>query len=166
MAVSDAYVFPGFLIQVLTLLFFQSHRLLFSHASAEVRGESTPERKVASTWDRTHNHQVMSLTRSPLSHPGSTIVILVKVEVLIATLFLILPVGKTTCTYCCSKPKSTRQGYLDTLDNKPLTLYHTIPNLNNQRSLLKTSFDFFFIQIYFVVCKPGQKSKAKIYKGL
>ena len=49
---------------------FQSHRLLFSHASAEVRGENTPERKVASTGDRTHNHQVMSPTRSPLSHPG------------------------------------------------------------------------------------------------
>ena len=36
---------------------FQSHRLLFSHTSAEVRGENTPERKVASTGDR-----------SPLSH--------------------------------------------------------------------------------------------------
>ena len=73
MAVGDAYVFPGFLTPVLTLLSFQSHRLLFSHASAEVRGENTPERKVASTWDRTHNHQVMSLTRSPLSHPGGSI---------------------------------------------------------------------------------------------
>ena len=73
MAVGDAYVFPGFLTPVLTLLFFQSHRLLFSHASAEVRGENTPERKVASTWDRTHNHQVMSPTRSPLSHPGGLV---------------------------------------------------------------------------------------------
>ena len=42
----------------------------FSHASAEVRGENTPERKVATIVDRTHNHQVMSQTRSPLSHPG------------------------------------------------------------------------------------------------
>ena len=50
---------------------FQSHRLLFSHASAEVRGENSSERKVASTGDRTHNHQVMSPTRSPLSQPGS-----------------------------------------------------------------------------------------------
>ena len=49
---------------------FQSHQLLFSHASAEVRGENTSERKVTSTGDRTHNHQVMSPTRSPLSHPG------------------------------------------------------------------------------------------------
>ena len=49
---------------------FQSHRLLFSHASAEVRGENTPERKVASTGDQTHNQQVMSPTSSPLSHPG------------------------------------------------------------------------------------------------
>ena len=29
-----------------------------------------PERKVASTGNRTHNHQVMSQTRSLLSHPG------------------------------------------------------------------------------------------------
>ena len=41
--------------------------LLSHHASAEVRGENTPERKVALTGDQTHNHQVMSLTRSPLS---------------------------------------------------------------------------------------------------
>ena len=61
MAVGDAYVFP---------FSFQSHRLLFSHASAEVRGENTPERIVASTEDRTHNNQVVIPTRSPLSHPG------------------------------------------------------------------------------------------------
>ena len=119
MAVGDAYVFPGFLTPVLTLLFFQSHRLLFlpiwrwlvvlgfnatltakviswwsvkhmfflafshqyqhnlsfqshrllfSHASAELRGKNTPERKFASTGDQTHNHQVISPTRSTLSH--------------------------------------------------------------------------------------------------
>ena len=45
MAVGDAYVFPGFLTPVLTLLFFQSHRLLFSHASAEVRGEIRQKEK-------------------------------------------------------------------------------------------------------------------------
>ena len=49
-------------------LSFQSHRLLFSHASAEVRGKNSPERKVASTRDQTHNHQVMSPTRSLPSH--------------------------------------------------------------------------------------------------
>ena len=49
---------------------FKSHRLPFSHASAEVRDENMPERKVASTGDRTHNHQVTSPTSSPLSHPG------------------------------------------------------------------------------------------------
>ena len=42
MAVGDANVFPGFLTPVLKQLSFQSHRLLFSHASAEVRGENTP----------------------------------------------------------------------------------------------------------------------------
>ena len=49
---------------------FLSETAIFSHASAEVRGENTPERKVASTVDLTCNHQVMSLTSSPLSHPG------------------------------------------------------------------------------------------------
>ena len=70
MAVGDAHVFPGFLTPVLTQLSFQSHRLLFSLASAEVRGENTPERNFASTGSRTHKHQVTSPTRSPLSHPG------------------------------------------------------------------------------------------------
>ena len=70
MAVSDAHVFSGFLTLVLTQLSIQNHRLLFSHASAEVRGENTLEREFASTGSRTHNHQAMSPTRSPLSHPG------------------------------------------------------------------------------------------------
>ena len=46
MAVGDEHVFPGFLTPVLTQISFQSHRLLFSHASAEVRGENTPKNKV------------------------------------------------------------------------------------------------------------------------
>ena len=57
MVICDAHVFPGFLTPVLTVLSFQSHRLLFSHALAEVRGENTPERKFASTGYRSHNHQ-------------------------------------------------------------------------------------------------------------
>ena len=73
MAVGDAHVFPGFLTPVLTQFSFQSHRLLFSHASAEVRGENRPERKFASTGSRTHYHQVMSPTRSPLSQPGGAL---------------------------------------------------------------------------------------------
>ena len=52
MAVGDPHVFPGFLTAVLTQL--------FSHASAEVRGKNTPERKFASTGDQAHNHQIMS----------------------------------------------------------------------------------------------------------
>ena len=69
MAVGDAHVFPGFLTPVLAQLSFQSHRLLFSHTSAEVRGENTPERKFASTGSRIHNHQVIesdTLTTEPL----------------------------------------------------------------------------------------------------
>ena len=69
MAVSDSDVFPGFLTPVLTQLSSQSHRLLLSHASAKVRGENTPKRNFASTGHRTHNLQVMSPTRSPLSRP-------------------------------------------------------------------------------------------------
>ena len=70
MVVSDAHMLPGSLTPVLTLISFQSPRLLFSHASAEVRGKNTQERNFAPTGSRTHNNQVMSLTRSPLSHPG------------------------------------------------------------------------------------------------
>ena len=62
-------VFPGFLTPVLTQLFFPKPPTTFSHASAEMRGEHTPERKFALTGDQTQNHQVRSLTWSPLSHP-------------------------------------------------------------------------------------------------
>ena len=48
MAVCDAYVFPGFLTPVLTQLSFRSQQLLFSHASAEVRGENMPEKMLVS----------------------------------------------------------------------------------------------------------------------
>ena len=44
MAVGEAHVLPGFLTPVLTQISFQSHRLLFSHALAEVRGEYTPKK--------------------------------------------------------------------------------------------------------------------------
>ena len=66
MAVGDAHVFPGFLTPEPepTQISFQSYRLLFSHASAEVRGENTSERNFASTGSRTHNHQVISPTGS------------------------------------------------------------------------------------------------------
>ena len=62
MAVGDACMFPGFLISVLTQL--------FSHASAEVRGDNTPERKVAKTGDRTHNHQVIESNTLTIEPPG------------------------------------------------------------------------------------------------
>ena len=68
MVVGDAHVFPGFLTPVLMQLFFPKPRLLFSHASAGVRGENMLERKFAGDW--THNHQVTSPTRSALSNPG------------------------------------------------------------------------------------------------
>ena len=72
MAVGDVHVFPGFLTSVLTQLSFQSHQLLFSHASTEMRGEIKSQRKFVSTGYQTHNHLVMSPTNSPLSHSGRT----------------------------------------------------------------------------------------------
>ena len=47
MVVGDAHVFPEFLEPVLRQFSFQSQQLLFSHASAEVRGENMPKRKFA-----------------------------------------------------------------------------------------------------------------------
>ena len=61
-------VFPGFLIPILTRISFQSHPLLFSRASAEVKGKNTPEKKFASSGPQTHDHQVRSWTCSLLSH--------------------------------------------------------------------------------------------------
>ena len=51
MAVGDAYVFPGFLTPLLTQLFYPKSPTTYPHASAEMRGENTPERKVTSTGD-------------------------------------------------------------------------------------------------------------------
>ena len=70
MAVGDAHVLPGFHTSVLLQLFFPKPRLLFSHTSAEARGENTLARKFTSTGDQTHNNQAMSPTHSPLNHPG------------------------------------------------------------------------------------------------
>ena len=67
MAVDYAHVFPCFLTPVQTQISFQKHRLLFSHASAEVRGENIPERTFTSTRYQTPNHQVWSPAHSPLS---------------------------------------------------------------------------------------------------
>ena len=69
MAVSDAYVFPGCLTPVPTQLFFPKPPTTFLTCFCRGEGENTPERKVVSTGDRTHNHQVISQTRSPLSYP-------------------------------------------------------------------------------------------------
>ena len=68
MAVGVTHVFPGFLTPVITQLSFQNHHLLFSHASAEVTGKNTAERKFASTGYQTHNHQVKNPTCSSLHH--------------------------------------------------------------------------------------------------
>ena len=61
MVVGDAHVFPGFLIPVLTQLSFQSHRLLFSHASAEVSKNSRLNRGSNS---QPPGHETDTLTRA------------------------------------------------------------------------------------------------------
>ena len=68
MAVGDAHVFPGFLTPVLTLISFQSHQLLFSHASAEMRGNNMPgeilPQPVSNSQPRGHESDM--LTRAPM----------------------------------------------------------------------------------------------------
>ena len=69
MMVGDAHVFPGFLTPVLILLSFQSHRLLFSHALAEVRGEKYPGKKVGLNLvlnSHPPGHKFDTLTTEPL----------------------------------------------------------------------------------------------------
>ena len=63
-------MFPGFLTPVLTQLSFQSHRLLFLTCFSRGERRIYAIKKVLLNWSRTHNHQVMSLTRSSLSHLG------------------------------------------------------------------------------------------------
>ena len=70
MAVGDAHVFPDFFHTTTKATFLSPATDYFSHASAEVWGENMPKRKFALTVDQTHNHQVMSLTHSPLRHLG------------------------------------------------------------------------------------------------
>ena len=70
MEVSDAHVFPRYLTPVLRQLSFQSFRLLFSHASAEVRGQNTAERNFFSTGSQITNsqspgHEFDTLTTEP-----------------------------------------------------------------------------------------------------
>ena len=60
---SVTHVFPGFLTPLLTQLFFPKSPTTFLTCLCR-------ERKVASIGDQTRNQQVMSPTRSPLSHPG------------------------------------------------------------------------------------------------
>ena len=55
MAVGKAHVFSGFLTPVPTQISFQSHQLLFWHASSEVRDENKPEINFASSGSQTRN---------------------------------------------------------------------------------------------------------------
>ena len=105
MAVGDAYVFPGFLTPVLTQLFFPKPPTTFLTCFSRGERRKTPERKVASNGDRTHNHQDMNPTNSPLSHPGGAlrfVLSLCKIVVNITFLYglSVLP-NKASTSSCC-----------------------------------------------------------------
>ena len=70
MAVSDAHVFPCFLTPVLTQLFFPKPPTTSLTCFCRGERQKYARQKIRLNRDRTHNHQVMSLTRSPLSHPS------------------------------------------------------------------------------------------------
>ena len=70
MAVGDAHVSPGFLTPVQTQLFFPKPPPTFLIYFCIGEKRKYAERKFASTVDRSHNDQVMSQTRLPLSQPG------------------------------------------------------------------------------------------------
>ena len=68
MAVCDSHMFPGFLTTVLTQSFFQSHQLLFSCASEEVRGKNMEEKKFHLNWvlnSQPLGHECDTLTTEP-----------------------------------------------------------------------------------------------------
>ena len=70
MAVGDAYVFPGFLTPVLTLLFFPKPPTTFLIYFCRGERRKYTGRKVASTGDRTHNNQVMKEGRTEKEREG------------------------------------------------------------------------------------------------
>ena len=69
-AVGDTHLYRLPHTSTNTTFLSKATNYFFSHASAEVRVENMLERMFASPGDRTHNHQLMSPTRSPLSYPG------------------------------------------------------------------------------------------------
>ena len=69
MAVGDALTFPGFLTPVLTQLSFQSQRIFFSHASAEVRGKKDRLNRVSNS--QPPGHESDPLTTEPPGHGQS-----------------------------------------------------------------------------------------------
>ena len=49
---------------------FPKPKATFSHGFCRSERRIYPGKKVHLNWDQTHNHQVMSLTRSPMSYLG------------------------------------------------------------------------------------------------
>ena len=72
MVVGDAHVFPASWLShtSTTQIFFPKPLTTFLTCFCRGERQNMLERKFASTGDRIYIHQVMSPTRSPLSHPG------------------------------------------------------------------------------------------------
>ena len=70
MAVGDARLFPGFLTPVLTQLFFPKPPTTFLTCFSRGERRKYAGKKFRLNRVSTHNHQVISPTRSPLSQPG------------------------------------------------------------------------------------------------
>ena len=80
MAVGDAYVFPGFLTPVITQLFFPKPPTTFLTCFCRGERQKCAEKKVRLNQglnsqppdheSETLTTEIMSLKRSPLSHPG------------------------------------------------------------------------------------------------
>ena len=66
--------FPAF--SPFPTMFLKGVFLTFLTCFCRGKSENATDIKVASTADRTHNHQVMSPTRSPLSHAGGQKIVL------------------------------------------------------------------------------------------
>ena len=119
MADGDAYVFPGFLTPVLTQLFFPKPSTTF--LTCFCRSERQKYAGKKSCLNRGSNSQLPGHpgpTRSPLSHPGGALTLL---------LFVIIP-------FILRRKKSKFS---------PLILLCSLPLISNDETRLRLSFKVF-----------------------
>ena len=101
--ICGAYVFPGFITQVLTQLFFPKPLTTFlTYFSRGERRKYTGKKSCLHQGSNSQ-HQVMSPTRSPLSHPGGA------APVLTQLIFPKLPTTFLTCFCSGDRRKYARK---------------------------------------------------------